>query len=174
VALVFELVINFGDDRSAAQRAFDVVTAARPIAVGGHLIGLHQPLMITMSSGQGLRYIEFSVVPVGVGSNVAVDRGHELVKLDAAGLSTLGVGLYDLLGRIDGYQAAVVGWDPEARVDLDELRLECADELADGSLHGLVLSPQARRTLPHSAGFVPFGRGFEWIAYEGERMGNFN
>jgi len=40
--------------------------------------------------------------------------------------------------------ATKVGWDPQALVDPAELRSECADELAVGSINGLVLCNSAR------------------------------
>jgi hypothetical protein len=74
--------------------------------------------------------------------------------------------LYERLSRFRGYQAAMVGWDPELLVDLDELEI---DKVPDGSisqLDGLVLS-NALIERWEPAGFVPFTPGFSWIPYRG-------
>lgn len=173
VAVIFELVINFGDDRRAAERAVDTVVATQPIPVGTHLIGLHPPRFYNTISYTGAPYIEFAAIPAGVGWGLPDDRDAERVELDKAQLSALGHGLYDVLSRMDGYLAAMVGWDPESFIDLDELRLDSSDELAQGDVPGLVLSSQARQTLSPTAGFQPFANGFEWIPYRGERSGNY-
>lgn len=163
MAVVFELVINFGANRAAARRASGIVATVKPIRVGDQVIELHPPEVLEVG-----RRIEYSLMPVGVSWGLPHDRGRERIALDAAGLSALGHRLYDLLRRMDGYQAAMVGWDPECLVDLDELRLEYPDELADASLHGLVLSADARRTLPAATGLVPFGPAHEWVPYQGD------
>jgi hypothetical protein len=64
-----------------------------------------------------------------------------------------------------GYEAAMVGWDPEGFIDLAELRSDWSEELAAGDLLGLVLSEAVRRTLAPNTTFEPFAPGFEWLPY---------
>ncbi|WP_157620234.1 hypothetical protein [Saccharothrix sp. NRRL B-16348] len=77
-----------------------------------------------------------------------------------------------MLSRMDGYRAAVVGWNPEDLADPAELRAGWSDELAQGDLPGLVLSGEVHRTLHPTTGFEPFDNDHEWLPYRGERTGN--
>jgi predicted secreted protein len=172
VAIIFGLAVNFGDDRDAAQRARQLVQTARPIQAGDRSTALHPPFVHDTTSADGTRYIEFTVVPVGVGWGVPRDAGVERAVLDRIGLSALGHGLYALLSRMEGYQVAQVDWDPERFVDLAELRAGWSEDLTQGDMPGLVLSTEARRSLQPTTGFEPFGDHHEWIPYRGERSGN--
>jgi hypothetical protein len=169
MAIAFELVINFGSNQTAAFAALRLTADYPSLAAGKHDVPLHEPL-ITTARGyyDGEPHLEMSILPVGVGWKVALDRDHERLPLKAAELSELGGGLYELLKRFTGYHAAQVGWDPEDRVDPAELRHDYADELAAGELPGLVLAEELHQDL-QGQGFVPFARGFVWIPYQGER-----
>jgi hypothetical protein len=177
MALAFELVINYGQHHKAIKDACTVVAEHPPLKAGRHAVPLHQPLLSDMrvDPRRALRapdaepYYELSILPVGVGYNVALDRDHPRRQLRIAELTELGHGLYRLLSQFTGYQAAMVGWDPEGFVDLAELREEWSEELQAGSLSGLVLSHEALRSLSAGAGFQPFAPGFAWIPYQGER-----
>lgn len=109
-----------------------------------------------------------SILPIGVGRGLPLDRGHEPVRLSAAELTDLGSQLYGLLREFSGYRAARVGWDPYASVDLAELERECADLLEAGTLPGLVLF-ESVLTATRGAAFVPFAPWFVWIPYASER-----
>lgn len=167
MAIVFELVINFGSDRDAAAAAGHLVAAHPPLSAGHYHIPLHEPLLSTVRGYHGEAYLEMSIIPVGVGWKVGFDRDRERLRLTAAEFSELGHGLYRLLMGFTGYRAAQVGWDPEGRVDPAELREDRADELAAGQLPGLVLADDLCQHL-HGQGFVPFVPGFVWIPYQGE------
>lgn len=168
MAIAFELVVNFGSSDGAARAAHDLVVSSAPLAVASRSVNLHEPLLNRVRGSDGVPYLEMSVLPIGVGWGVGLDRGHEPVRLTAAELTELGHGLYRLLAQFAGYRAAQVGWDPEPRVDPAELRQEWADELADGTLSGLVLADDVLLDL-RGPGFVPFAPGFLWIPYPGER-----
>jgi hypothetical protein len=169
MALVFELVVNYGQNHAAAEQAVRVAAAHPPLAVGGHRIPLHPPSMSTIHSAEDGSYLELSVVPVGIGSGVPLDRNRDRLHLTGEELSDVGRGLYSLLAKFRGYRAAFVGWDPETFVDPTELRTEWAEELSAGELSGLVLAEELHRLLPHSRGFQPFAPGHVWIPYTGER-----
>jgi hypothetical protein len=168
VAIAFELVVNFGSNDGAARTAHDLVVSRGPLAVGRRSVDLHEPLLNRARGSDGVPYLEMSVLPLGVGCGVGLDRGHEPLRLTAAELTELGHGLYQLLAGFAGYRAAQVGWDPEWRVDPAELRQEWADELADGTLSGLVLAEDVLSDL-RGPGLLPFAPGFLWIPYAGER-----
>jgi hypothetical protein len=168
LALAFELVVNFGANHTAADEAREVVLNHAPVKAGTHQLALHPSLLRTVRSYNGHEYLEVSVLPVGVGYNVAIDRGHKHVELTSSELSEVGRGLYELLKQFDAYRAAQVGWDPEAFTDPEEVRAEWAEELAAGDLPGLVLAEDVHQTL-NGAGFVPFTPGYVWIPYQGER-----
>ena len=70
-------------------------------------------------------YIEFSVHPRGIGYG----GPGELPDFDPRSLTSdeitrIGRALYDLLRGFSGYQAAIVGWDPEPLVDLEDLEAD--------------------------------------------------
>jgi len=168
MAIAFELVINFGSNQTAAFAARRLTADYPLLAAGQHGVPLHEPLITTARGYDGEPHLEMSVLPVGVGLKVGLDRDHEGLPLKAAELSELGGGLYQLLKRFTGYRAAQVGWDPEGRVDPAELRHDYADDLAAGELPGLVLAEDLHQDL-QGQGFVPFAQGFVWIPYQGER-----
>lgn len=168
MAICFELVVNFGADEAAAQTAHDLIAAAEPLLVGNQEVVLHEPLLRWVRDVDDVPYLEMSVLPVGVGSGVAMDRGRKLVRLSAAELTELGHQLYRLLGNLTGYRAACVGWDPETYTDPADLQRDCADDLMAGALPGLVLAEDTLQRLRGTA-FRTFAPGFAWIPYEGER-----
>ncbi|AHH99313.1 hypothetical protein GCM10010174_50720 [Kutzneria viridogrisea] len=172
MAVIFELVMNFGVERSAAEQARDSLATMGPVPVDERLIGLHPPFLRDAISYAGVGYVELAVAPMGVSWGLPHDRSIERAILNKAQLSALGDGLYKVLERLDGYQAAMVGWDPEGFVDLDELRVDWSEELRVGGLPGLVLSSEARLALGSTTGFHSFAQGFEWIPYAGEPRGN--
>jgi hypothetical protein len=168
VAIVFELVINYGRAPSAADGINDLIAASRPPVAGPHRVQLHKPYARMVPDAAGEPYLEVSIVPTRVGFRVAADGHQPRLPLTAGELSELGNGLYSLLRTLTGYRAARVGWDPETFVDPVELQSEWAEELAAGALPGLVLAEDLRSNLPVHA-FVPFAEDFIWIPYQGEQ-----
>lgn len=168
MAIVFELVVNFGANHAAAGQARAAVLDHHDLPAGGYRIPLHEALLTTTRSNSGTEYLEMSVLPAGVGFGVAMDRGRRAVRLTSDELSELGYGLYGLLRQFTGYRAAQVGWDPEGRTDPDELRTEWTEELAGGRLPGLVLADDVHQELQGS-GFTRFAPGHVWIPYRGEQ-----
>ena len=167
MAIVFELVINFGSDRGAADEAVRLVRTHPPLTAGQHRVLLHDPLLNVVRGIGGEPYLEMSIVPARVGWKVGLDRGEVRLALTAAELTELGAGLYRLLRQLTDYRVAQVGWDPEGLVDLAKLEQEWADEIAAGQMDGLVLAEGMRHQLGTDA-FKPFVVGFIWIPYRGE------
>jgi hypothetical protein len=167
MAIIFELVLNFGTDWAAAQEACRRVAAHPPLTAGPHHIPLHEPLIAPAPSIDGPDYLEMSVMPVGVGFGVASEHGRPPLSLTPEQLSELGHGLYRVLATLSGYQAALVGWDPEPLLDLAELRQERADDIQAGTLPGLVLARDLELGIP-TPNFVPFAPGYIWIPYAGQ------
>lgn len=132
--------------------------------VGQHAIPLHRPLIRTVDG-----YIEMSVLPVAVGVKVAIDGTLPRIRLTTAELTDLGNQFYGLLARFDGYVAAMVGWDPESWVDVEELKSEYLEYLADGKVRGLVVSDALHVELGLGADYVELRPGYRWIPYQGER-----
>jgi hypothetical protein len=168
MAIVFELVINYGQDQAAADNASRLVAAHPPLSAGPHQIRLHKPTISTLRDAAGAPYLEMSVIPAQVGVKVALDRHPPRLPLTAKELTELGNGLYSLLATLTGYRAAMVGWDTEPFVNPVELQQEWAEELAEGALSGLVLAEDLQLDVP-MRGFVPFVDGFVWIPYQGQR-----
>jgi hypothetical protein len=173
VALVFELVINAGPDREAADGIGATLTGLAPLPAGRHRVALHPPLIRPLRGEDGTAYHEISLVPVGVGVKVARDVGVPPLLLDPDELRELGNGLYEVLRTCRGYRAAIVGWDPEQFVDLAELAGTWADEARAGELSGLVLSDDAVHDLTARGVEVtvePFAPGASWMPYRGSRL----
>lgn len=166
MALGFELAINFGSDEAAAAAARRFVAAHGPLIAGSHLVPLHEPLVISDADEHGQVRIDMCVIPVAVGWGLPADRGLDRVRLTAAELTELGNGLYRLLAGLSGYRAAVVGWDPEGWVDLEELR-GWIGGVAAAKAPGLVLAEDVCRDV-RGHGFVPFAKGYVWSPYRGE------
>jgi hypothetical protein len=114
-------------------------------------------------------YIELSVIPVAVGWKVGLDGTLPKGRLTAAELTDLATGLYRLLTGFDGYVAAKVGWDPESFLDPEELKTDWAEELADGTINGLVLCRALHDELGLGGNYVEFQPGYLWIPYRGEK-----
>ena len=167
MAIVFELVVNFGDNNEAAARAAALVRQPRILTAGAHRLPLHRPLSNTIKSS-----IEFSVIPVAISWGGGVDGDRPRIRLTAAELTELGHQLYDLLAEFDGYVAAQVGWDPEDLVDSEVLHADLAEELRDGTIHGLVLSEEIHAELGLGDDYVEFQPGYRWIPFRGVSPGN--
>lgn len=164
MAICFELVVNFGENVEAAHAAALMNLRPMTLQAGRHRIPLHRALMNRTSS-----YIELSVIPVAVGWKVGLDGTLPRTGLSAAELTELGTGLYRLLAGFNGYVAAKVGWDPEGFVDPEELKSDWTDELADGTINGLVLCQALHDGLCLGGNYVEFQPGYLWIPYRGEK-----
>lgn len=164
MAICFELVVNFGGNAEAARAAALVNPRSLTLQAGRHQIPLHRALVNRTAS-----YTEMSVIPVAIGWKVGQDGTLPQVRLTAAELTELGTGLYRLLAGFDGYVAAKVGWDPEGFLDPEELKTDWADELADGTINGLVLCRALHDELGLGGNYVEFQPGYLWIPYRGEK-----
>lgn len=166
MAILFELVADFGGDVRSARAAATAAAAQGPIPAGSHRIPLHRPAHLwTDPAGR----VELSVIPVGVGHGVAMDAGRPRPEPTAAEFTELGRGLYDLLRGLDGYRAAAVGWDVESAVDVGELRAERAADPRGWAVDGLVLADPVLADLGGDDRFVPFAAGYSWLPWEGVR-----
>ncbi|MCB5164404.1 hypothetical protein LG634_06090 [Streptomyces bambusae] len=160
MAVCFELVVNFGGDVAAARAAAGIEPWPFTLPSGDHRIPLHRPVLSVTDGSAWL-----SVLPAAVGYGVAMDGSLPRFELTEAELAELGGGLYGLLARFEGYLAAMVGWDPEPLLDVDDLAADWAGELADGALPGLVLAEHLRTRLPLGPEWVPFRPGHVWLPY---------
>jgi hypothetical protein len=170
VAIIFELVVNFLRDEEAVAAATDELARHPTVEVRGAQLPVTPPSVTRFRSmDDQLRYIEFSVNPRGLGyGGPGPSPPFKARDLGDDEMTRVGEQLYDLLRRFQGYGAAIVGWDPEPLVDVDDLE---SDYLTDGSisgLDGLVLSDALiERWRPE--GFVPFAPGYSWLPYRGSQ-----
>ncbi|MFE2584578.1 hypothetical protein [Streptomyces sp. NPDC059378] len=160
MAVCFELVVDFGDDAEAARAAAFGAPWPYTLRAGAFRIPLHRPMLSISGTNTQL-----SVLPVAVGHGVAADGSLPRFNLTESELMELGRGLYGLLERFEGYVAAMVGWDPEGFLDVDDLAADWSEELADGTLPGLVLADHLRTRLSLGPAWVPFRPGYLWLPY---------
>lgn len=160
MALCFELVVDFGDDIEAARAAACVEPWPYTFQAGTLRIPLHRPMLSTEGASA-----QVAIVPVGVGHGVAADGSLPRFDLTEAELKQLGHGLYGMLAQFEGYLTAMVGWDPECFLDVNDLATDWSEELADGTLTGLVLADHLRSRLAPGPAWVPFRPGYLWLPY---------
>jgi hypothetical protein len=163
MAVVFELSVHFGPERAAADRFIaQIKQRYRSFPIGTHTIALHPPLLNIRSAPN----IEVSIIPIGIGMGVAMDRDHPHLDLTTDELTRLGHQLYDLLRGLDGYKVAMVGWDTD-RFTCLELQTDYQAELLDGTMTGVVVARDQLASLTTSQHFVPFDAYADWIPYAG-------
>ncbi len=161
--MCFELVADFGDDVEAARAAARGEHLPYTLPAGRLRIPLHRPMLSTDGPSA-----QVAVVPVAVGHGVAADGSLPRFELTEVELRELGCGLYGVLERFEGYLAAMVGWDPECFLDTDDLATDWSEELADGTLPGLVLADKLRTRLTLGPAWVPYRSGYSWLPYAQE------
>ncbi|WP_018352469.1 hypothetical protein [Longispora albida] len=169
MAVTFMLAINFGDNERDADQAVKVASSIWPAPTAGqHQLAPSYVSKLRIEKAGEPPYWEVSVCPRQISYGPVFDQGRKRIPLTAAELSALGWHLYDVLLSCTGYRAAIVGWNPESYISLAELNSDYSEDLADGTIPGLVISSELKEQLPPSPALVPFGPGFAWIPYEGE------
>jgi hypothetical protein len=169
MAIVFDLVVDFGDDRLSAEICSQwFASRITPVVVDEFVIELHQPLISGYPHERPNRF-QVSVVPANVGYNVALDDHRERLRLSDDQLSRLGASLYALLRGAPRYQLAMVGWDVDFLLDVNELNAEWASEIRDGTLSGLVVCKSLLPVTPSSPHFIDFDDDHVWIPYAGSK-----
>ena len=167
MAIIFELVVDFDGDKESAERCRQwLESRIRPVDIDEFTINIHRPLFLGYPYTNPTRF-KVSVVPANVGCAVALDETDDRIPLTDKQLSKLGVYLYDLLRGAPGYELAMVGWDVDFLLDVDELNTDWASEIGDGSFGGLVANKSLLQRLPTSECFVAFDDEHVWIPYTG-------
>jgi len=171
MAIVFELVVNFGQHDDAVARASGVLDEVEAIEVRGHRLPITPPFVTRLQSKlEWEGYIEFSVHPRGLGyGGPKPPLPFPVRDLTDEEVTGAGAQLYDLLRRFDGYQAAMVGWDPEGFVDLTDLRNEWMEDDGMYDLDGLVLADSVATELQVDERYEAFAPGFRWLPFTGKR-----
>ena len=158
MAVVFELVVNFGTNESAVSRAEEVCRTHQALRFKDAQLGLRGPWITRFTNA----YIEFSVgvegLNMGGPRHPAVDAYH----VEKADLRLVSEQLYELLQLFDGYLVAQVGWDPEGDVNPEELREQVAESGTTG-FNGIVLAEQLARNLGLDTSMEPFTPGHLWF-----------
>lgn len=167
MAIAFELVADFADDKDAADHCRQwLESRIMSVEIDQFTINLHQPLIAGYPHANPTCF-KVSVIPANVGCRVALDESDERIQLDDHQLSRLGTHLYDLLRGAPGYQLAMVGWDVDFLLDVDELKSDWASEIRDGSFDGLVVNKSLVHRLPASEYFTDFDDEHIWLPYTG-------
>ncbi len=162
MALVFQLVVDFRRDEKAAQAYCDwLMGQPNHATVAGKRIELHRPRL----ERTNIDNFYVSLIPVAVGHGVGLDLGKPRILLSKEEFIELGLKLYDRVRGIPDYQLAMVGWDVDNWLSLEELKADWTKEISEGSLKGLVVSKEILPELPASKHFAPFDNDHDWIPY---------
>ncbi len=169
MAIVFGLVVDFGDNKQHAENFHDWLRVrASGVMIDGYQITIHAPIFAGYPYGQPTQF-QVSVIPANVGFRVAIDENHERIPLNDAQLSQLGSYLYDLLRGAPHFELAMVGWDVDFLLDLEDLNHDWAEEIRDGAMQGLVVHEALLNRLAQSDYFLPFDEHHQWIPYAGSK-----
>lgn len=108
-------------------------------------------------------------VGVAAGRKLSWHPDRDPRSLTEQEITAVGLDLYSLLRGFDGYQVAIVGWNAEEAVDLQELENDWVSEGDIDGLHGLVVATDLRDRWRVGDAFIPFTSGYWWIPYRGHR-----
>jgi hypothetical protein len=124
MAVIFELVVNFGTDNEAAGAAAELARQVGHVDVRGVPAPFGEPFVRKLTAPSPA-YIEFAVHPRGIGYGGPRPKPDlDPRSLSDDEITRVGDALYDLLRGFSGYRAAIVGWDPESLVDLEDLEAD--------------------------------------------------
>jgi hypothetical protein len=112
---------------------------------------------------------EVTVAVPGLGSHGPYPPGVDTRSLVREDVTAVGHQLYAMVRPLAGYEAAIVGYDPEERIDLDLLREE-RDEWPEPP-EGLVLADALVADLGWGESVEPFAPGYRWSPYPGDAGG---
>ena len=167
IAVICELVVNFGTDKEAAGAAAGLVRRAGHVDVRGVQAPLGDPYVTELTRPSA--YIEFSVHPRGIGYGGPGPRPDlDPHSLTADEITRIGHALYELLRGFSGYRAAIVGWDPESLVDLEDLETDWRTGDPPG-YNGLVLADDLCERWRLGPEWRVFEPGYRWLPYSGSR-----
>lgn len=167
MAVIFELVVNFGADEEAAGAAAERVRRAGHVGVRGVPVPLGEPYVTKLTRPSA--YIEFSVHPHGIGYGGPGPKPDlDPRSLTSDEITRIGHRLYDLLRNFSGYRAAIVGWDPESLVDVDDLEADWRAGDPPG-YNGLVLADDLCDRWKLGPEWSAFEPGYRWLPYSGSK-----
>jgi hypothetical protein len=165
MAVLFGLVVNFGTGKEAAGAAAEHVRRAGHIDVRGIPVPLGEPYVHELARPSA--YIEFSVYPRGIGYGGPGPKPDlDPRSLTSDEITRIGYALYDLLKSFSGYRAAIVGWNPEALVDVEDLELDWRNGDPPG-YSGLVLADDLCQRWRLGPDWTAFRPGYRWLPYSG-------
>ncbi len=167
VAIVFELVVNFGANEQGAGAATEEFRRFGHIEVRGASLPLSGPFVNRL--GSTTPYIEFSVFVCGIGVGTQGPRPDiDARTLTSEEITHVGLALYELLGGFSGYRAAAVGWDPESLVDVEDLETDW-QKGDPPECDGLVLADDLCERWGLGREWVAFATGYRWLPYSGSK-----
>jgi hypothetical protein len=169
MAVAFDLTLDFRDNKQHAETCCAWLAArASGLVIDSFHIAIHSPFVAGYPYGQPTHF-QVSMIPADVGINLAIDKNRERIPLDDVQLSQLGNHLYNLLRGAPHFDLAMVGWDVDSLLDVQELNGDWAKEIRVGAMHGLVVHIALLEELPRSNFFVPFDEDHQWIPYVGSK-----
>jgi hypothetical protein len=167
VAILFELVVNFGTNERDMQAATEIVRRVEHVNLRNVSLPLGTPFVTRLSSPT--TYIEFSVVAHGLGYGEPGPKPDlDPRSLTNEEITQVGHALYDLLRTFSGYRAAIVDWDPESLVDVHDPDTDWRNGDPPG-YDGLVLAQDLCEQWQLGPEWVPFGDDHRWLPYSGSK-----
>jgi hypothetical protein len=167
MAIIFELVVNFGSNDQGADAAVDAAVRFDHVEVRGVSLPLSNPVVTRFASPE--KYIEFSVYVRGLGTPPAArEPAIDPRSVTGEEITQIGSSLYTLLGGLAGYRAAIVGWNPESLVEVHDLETDWRNgEPPD--YDGLVLASDLCERWELEPKMAVFGDGYRWFPYSGSK-----
>jgi hypothetical protein len=167
MAILFELVVNFGADDRGAEAAVEEVRRVGRVDVRSASLPLSDPGVTRLGAPD--TYFELSVYVRGMGYGAPGPRPTlDPGSLTREEITQVGRALYDLLSSFTNYQAAIVGWNPESLVDIADLEADWRNGDPPG-YDGLVLADYLCERWGLGPEWVAFADGYRWLPYSGSK-----
>lgn len=167
MAIIFELVVNFGTNEEAVAAAAELVRQAGHVDVRGVPVPFGDPYITKLTRPPA--YIELSVHMRGIGyGGPGPKPGLDPRSLTSDEITRTGRALYELLRSFSGYRAAVVGWNSESLVDVEDLEADWRSG-DPPNYDGLVLADDLCDRWQLGPEWSAFEPGYRWLPYSGSK-----
>lgn len=110
MAIIFEMQVDFDDDREARRLFYEYMAdKLNPVVINGKTISFH-PLKRTFASVPPDAWTNITICPMNIGLGVSYDIGRR-IKVTDEEMYDLSMHMYELIKNAPGYTCALVGWE---------------------------------------------------------------